>query len=41
MWQQDPLKRNTTRHHNPVDLDLNIHRCENLKSRNWILWTTN
>jgi hypothetical protein len=24
---------NTTRHHNPGDLDLNLHRHENLKSR--------
>jgi hypothetical protein len=25
--------RNTTRRHNPENLDLNIHRSENLKSR--------
>jgi hypothetical protein len=25
--------RNTTRRHNPEDLDLNLHRRENLKSR--------
>jgi hypothetical protein len=27
------LYRNTTRHHNPEDLDLKLHRLENLKSR--------
>jgi len=26
-------QHNTTRRHNPEDLDLNLHRCENLKFR--------
>jgi len=36
--QQDPPKRwrNTTWRHNPEDLDLNLHRRENLKFRTHI-----
>jgi hypothetical protein len=34
-WTPETLVsyRNTTRRHNPEDLDLNLHRCENLKFR--------
>jgi hypothetical protein len=35
-WSSETLVayRNTTRHHNPEELELNLHRRENLKSQN-------